>query len=260
MTAIRIVLGLCGVAAAGSATAAGYPAAPPPSGNPVYAGQSLVAADVALALGYFWFNPDRGRDTETGEVWGAARVNLPIAGGWLNEEIEVSGLTGFEKNSYETYGIYSHTYFKSPQAAAGLLLGASSIDGDRALTTGVEAVVFQAVTSFAGLIAYSWGHDGLPDFWSASGEARWYWNENSKLTGSVSFNEFNHAWKFTAGAEHRFPGTMASILGEATYYTNDQGDGWELFAGGRLFLDRRGQTLQGHDYDVPFAAARAITY
>ena len=81
-----------------------------------------------------------------------------------------------------------------------------------------------------------------------------------KLSGSVAFNEFNSAWKWTAAAEHRFTGTMMSLFGNGTYYNNSAGNGWELFGGGRVFFDRPGQTLQGHDFEMPFAAARAITF
>ncbi|HET7714618.1 MAG TPA: hypothetical protein VFK86_03240 [Bauldia sp.] len=237
-----------------------YEAAPPPSGSPVYAAEPMIAADVGLAIGYFWWDDEEdGVDSDTGEVWGSARVNIPFGAVW-NEEIELSGLAGFESDSYYTYGAFSHTYFKNPGSAAGLLLGASSIGGDGALTVGAEGAVFLPTTSFVGLLAYSWGESGLPDFWSAAAEARWYWNPNTKFTGLVSFNDYNSAWMLTAGAEHRFQGTMASIFADATYYTNDVGTGWELFAGGRLFFDKPGQTLQGHDYEVPFAAARAITF
>ncbi len=252
-----IALGACIAFGAGSAAAAdlaAYPAAPPRSGSPIYAAQSMVTGDASLALGYFSFD-----GFDTGEIWGTGRVNIPFRAG-LNEEVELSGLTGFDKNTYYTYGVYSHTYWKNRRSAAGLLLGESSLDGSAVTSVGAEAAVFLPTASLVGLLAYNWASDGVPDFWSASGEARWYWNPNTKLTGSVSYNEYNAAWKLTAGAEHRFDGTMVSLFGEGTYYTNDQGTGWEVFAGGRLMLDRPGQTLQGHDHDVPFAAARPIMY
>lgn len=263
MNRTRLALGVFAGLVATPAFAADvlvYEAAPPPSGSPVYAAQPMIAADVSLALGYFWWDDEIDRyDYDTGEVWGTARVNIPF-GGTFNEELEASGLAGFESDSYYSYGVFSHTYWKNPGAAAGLLLGASSIAGDAALTVGAEGAVFMPSATLVGLLAYSWGDDGLPDFWTASGEARWYWNPNTKFTGSVTFNDFNNAWMLSAGAEHRFAGTMASIFADANYYTNDVGDGWELFAGGRLFFDKPGQTLQGHDYEVPFAAARAITF
>jgi len=53
---------------------------------------------------------------------------------------------------------------------------------------------------------------------------------------------------------------MVSLFGEGNYYTNDQGTGWEGFAGVRIFFDRPGQSLQSHDHDIPFASARAITF
>ncbi len=45
---------------------------------------------------------------------------FPFGGGALNEELEVSGLAGFEEDSYYSYGAFSHTYWKNPAAAAGL--------------------------------------------------------------------------------------------------------------------------------------------
>ncbi len=120
MRQLRIVIGACAVLAGGPAAAADlavYPAAPPLAGSPIYSGHSMVTGDVSLALGYFSFG-----SADTGEAWGTGRVNIPFGGG-LNEQVELSGLGGFEKNSYYTYGVYSHSYWKSPQAAAGLLLG-----------------------------------------------------------------------------------------------------------------------------------------
>ncbi|MCP4383815.1 MAG: hypothetical protein GY798_20815 [Hyphomicrobiales bacterium] len=256
MRMLGIMLTACGCLSAGTVFAAElvYPAAPPPIDNPVYAQGSMVTGDVSLAFGYFSFE-----GFETGEVWGTARVNIPFSPAW-NEEIEVNGLAGFEDDAYYTYGIYSHTYAKGQQGAAGLLLGASNLAGGEALTAGVEGIVFLPTTSLVGLLAYSWGSNGQPDFWSAAGEARWYWNPNTKLTGSVAYNEFNAAWKWTAETEHRFDGTMMSLFVNGTYYNNDDGDGWEAFAGGRFLFDQPGQTLQGHDFEVPFAAGRAITF
>jgi len=252
------VLGTCACLAAGSAVAADialYPVATPPSGDPVYAPQSMVTGDVSLAIGYFEFE-----GFDTGEVWGTARVNIPFGGSGIHEEIEVNGLDGFANDAYYTYGIYSHTYAKGPNAAAGVLLGASNLAGGHAITLGAEGAVFLPSATLVGLLAYSWGSNGQPDFWSAFGEGRWYATPDTKLSASVAFNEFNTAWKWTAGAEHRFTGTKVSLFGEGTYYHNTFGDGWEVFAGGRVFFDRAGETLQGHDYEVPFAAARPITY
>jgi len=259
-----IALGVCvGLMASPvlAADALVYEAAPPPSGSPVYAAEPMIAADVALALGWFWWDDDIDRyDYDTGEVWGSGRINFPIGGGGLNEELEVSGLAGFEADSYYSYGAFSHTYWKNPAAAAGLLLGASSIAGNGALTVGAEGAVFMPSATLVGLLAYTWGDDDLSDFWTASGEARWYWNPNTRLTGTVTYNDFNDAWMLSAGGEHRIAGTMASLFADANYYTNETGHGWELFAGGRLFFDKPGQTLQGHDHEVPFAAARAISF
>lgn len=259
----RIVLGVCAGLVASPALAADvlvYEAGPPASGSPVYAAQPLIAADVGLAIGYFWWNDDIDRyDYETGEIWGTGRINIPF-GAAFNQEFEVSGLTGFKSDSYYSYGAFSHTYWKNPTAAAGVLLGASSIGGNAALTVGGEGAVFMPSGTLVGLLAYTWGDNGLPDFWTASGEARWYWNANTKLAGSVTYKDLSDAWTLTAGGEHRIAGTMASIFADATYYTDRYGEGWELFAGGRLFFDKPGQTLRGHDYDVPFAAARPITF
>ena len=221
----------------------------------------MIAADVALALGYFWWDDDIDRyDYDTGEVWGAARINFPIGGGAFNEELEVSGprrLRG--RQLLQLRRVQPHV-LEEPRRRAGLLLGASSIAGNGAWTVGAEGAVFMPSATLVGLLAYTWGDDDLPDFWTASGEGRWYWNPNTKLTGTVTYNDFNSAWMLSAGGEHRIAGTMASLFADATYYTNDTGNGWELFAGGRLFFDKPGQTLQGHDHEVPFAAARAITF
>jgi hypothetical protein len=257
-----IALGLCAGLLSGPALAADvlvYDPAPPPSGSPVYAKESLVSGDALAAIGYYWWNDRMDRyDTDVAEAWGAARLNLPIAGA-LNQEFEVSGLVGLESDSYYSYGAFSHTYLKTPGSAVGLLLGGSSLNGNGLLTVGGEGAIFLPTTTFTGLLAYNWG-DGIPDFWAAQGEARWYWNADTRISGSVGYKDLGGTWAFTAGLEHRLPGTLVSLFADGTYYTDDTGHGWELFAGGRLFLDKPGQTLQGHDHEVPFSAARAITF
>ncbi len=257
-----IAIGLCAGLFAGPAVAADmlvYEAAPPPSGSPVYAKQSLVSGDALAALGYYWWDAKTDKhDSDTGEVWGAARVNIPVVG-TLNQEFEVGGLAGFESGSYYTYSGFSHTYLKTERSAAGLLLGGSSFDGDGGFTLGAEGAVFLPTTTFLGLLAYTWA-DGFSDFWTASAEARWYWNADTRLAGTVTYNDLGSAWGLTAGLEHRLAGTPISLFGDGTYYTNDGGHGWEVFAGARLLFGKPGQTLQGHDHDVPFAATRAITF
>ena len=252
----------CAGIGAGPALAADilvYEAAPPPSGSPVYAKQSMVSGDALAAIGYFWWDDDTNRyDSDTGEAWGAARLNIPVVG-TLNQEFEVSGLAGFESDSYYTYSAFSHTYFKTERSAVGLLLGGSSFDGDGGFTLGGEGAVFLPSATFLGLLAYTWA-DGFPDFWTAATEARWYWNADTRLSGAVAYNDLNSAWALTAGLEHRLANTPISLFGDGTYSTNDNGHGWEVFAGGRLLFGKPGQTLQGHDHDVPFAASRAITF
>jgi hypothetical protein len=256
MRYLRVRLGACAILAAGPAAAADLDvyASPAATPGPAYSSPGMVAGDAGLALGYFSFD-----GASNGEIWGAGRVNIPVHVGW-SEEIELSGLTGFETDTYYTYGIYSHTYWKDEHSAVGLLLAGSNLAGGTAGTVGVEGAIFLPTTTWVGLLGYSWGGNGQPNFLSAGGEGRWYWEPNSKLTGTVSYNQFNAAWKLTAGAEHRFAGTVVSLFGEGTYYTQNLGTGWEVFAGGRIFFDQTGQTLQGHDHEVPFAAARAITF
>ena len=246
--------GLAATPAWGGADLLTYPAAPPASGSPVYAPTSMVTGDIGLAIAYVSFD-----SYDSGEFVGDARVNIPLWAGW-NEEIEVGGLAEFIDNGYTAIGAFSHTYYKNQQFAAGFVLGGSSLDDDGVFTAGVEAAAFLPTTTFLGVLAYNWGSGGTPDFWLATGEARWYWNPNTKLAGSVTYTDWNNAWMLTAGAEHRFDGTQFSLFGSGTYYTNDNDDGYELLAGGRWFFDQPGQTLQGHDHEIPFAVARDVSY
>jgi len=231
-----------------------YNAAVPASGSPVYSRQSMVTGDVALAIGYF----DFGKHGDGAFGVANGRVNIPFAGAW-NEELEVAGLADFVEDGYTAIGAFSHTYYKTPAAAAGILLGASSLDGDGALTAGVEAAVFMPSATVLGHVSYTWGDGSVEDFWTLNGEARWYWNPNTKLSGSVSWTDWDNAWMLTAAAEHLINATPISIFASASYFTSDSGDGWEVLGGARYAFGPI-QSLQGHDWDVPFAAGRIISY
>lgn len=237
-----------------------YPAAPPPSSSPVYSPTSMVTADVGLAIAYYnQDNDGTGGDYDTGEIVGDGRINIPLWAGW-NETVEIGGLAEFMDDGYTAIGAFSHTFYNNKQFAAGFVLGGSKLNDDGVFTAGVEGAAFMPSTTWVGLLAYNWGNGGIPDFWLASGEVRWYWNPNTKLSGIVSYADVNSSWMLSTGLEHRFDGTQFSLFGAASYFTYDGGNAYELLAGGRWFFDQRGQTLQGHDSEIPYAVGRAVSF
>ena len=257
-----VVAALAGVLAtpAFAADVLTYPATLPPSSSPVYAPASMVTAEIGQAIAYIsWDDDDNSFDYDSGEFVGDARVNIPLWAGW-NETVEVGGLAEFVDDGYTAIGAFSHTFYRNQQFAAGFVLGGSNLDGDGVFTAGVEGAAFLPQTTWVGLLSYNWGSGGIPDFWLASGEVRWYWNPNTKFSGIVSYADWDSAWMLTAGLERRFDGTQFSLFGSASYLTNDFGNGYELLAGGRWFFDQSGQTLQGHDSEIPFATARAVSF
>ncbi len=91
MKMVRLGLGVAAAALlaapAFAADLPAYPAAPPPSGSPVYSGTSMVTADISLALG--WAGVDNGPlQSDSFSGLAGARANIPFGGGW-NEELSV---------------------------------------------------------------------------------------------------------------------------------------------------------------------------
>jgi hypothetical protein len=230
----------------------------PEAGSPVYSNESMITGDIALAIGYFDFP---GEDGAFGVA--NARVNIPFGGGW-NEELEIAGLADFVDDGYYAVGAFSHTYYKNPGFAAGLLLGVTGLespntgDNEAAYTVGVEHAWFLPALTFLGHLSYTWFDPD--DFWTVGGEARWYLNPNTKLTGAVTWADLNSSWMLTAAAEHLLSGTNFSFFLSSSYFTNDFNDGWEVLGGIRYAFGPPVESLQRHDWNVPFAAARIISY
>jgi hypothetical protein len=241
---------------------AAYPAAPPPSGSPVYSGQSLVTADVSLALGWAGQDWTENSDSFSGFVGG--RVNIPFGGGW-NEELEANGGWLWNGDS-SAVGVFSHTYYKNQGWAGGLLLGYSWVDpGGNSSgigTVGVEGIVFMPSASVLGKVAWNGGGSGdfgMSDFWNIGVEGRNYFEPNTKLTGAVDYYSIDpNAWQFTAALEHRWAGSPFSAFVSGTYVTAGDNNQWGLLVGARFAFDQPGSTLQSHDYEIPFAASPAF--
>ena len=233
-----------------------YPAAPPPAASPIYSPASLVTGDIALSFG--WFDPDEG--DSSAEFVGNGRVNFPFWNGW-NETLELGGLAEFSGAKYDAVGGYSHTFYRTAPGALGIVLGGASLDGDASFTAGIEGALFLPAVTLEGQTSYTWA-DNIDDFWTISGEARWYFEPNSKLSGTATFftSSDDNGWMLTAAAEHRFAGTMFGLFANASWFTFDNGgDAWEALGGLHLFFDG-GNTLQGHDNQIPFSTARTISF
>jgi hypothetical protein len=244
---------------------AAYPAAPPPSGSPVYSGQSLMTADVSLALG--WAGHDGDFDDDSFSGFAGGRVNIPFGGGW-NEELEANGGWLWDGNG-SVAGVFSHTYYKNQAWAAGLLLGYGWLDpfdsgGTGIATVGVEGIVFMPNASVLGKVAWNGGGSGaIDDFVNVGLEGRYYFEPNTKLTGAIDYySTDDNAWQFTAALEHRWSGTPFSAFVSGTYVTADSGssnnNSWGLLVGARFAFDQPGSTLQSHDYEIPFASSPAF--
>lgn len=226
----------------------------PGSGSPLYASQSIIGGDVALALG--WYDPDKGK--KVGEGLANVRINFPVNELW-NAQVELSGLATFKKDGWDGFAAFGHAYYKDPQFAAGAFVGGESVTGGSGVTVGAETALFMPTTTVVGNVSHTWA-DGFADFWTATGELRWYWNANTKLTGLIGYwNGDGDGWAFGAGVEHLIAGTNLSLFGNAYYYTNG-GDAWEVIGGARYAFGRDGGTLQQHDWDRPFSAAAVLAY
>ncbi len=256
---MRKILGVAAFAlAVGPAMAAdlpaAYPAAPPPSGSPVYSSSSLITGDVTLALGWTGSDSKANGDSFSGLVGG--RVNIPFGNGW-NEELEASGLWGFDNNSHVA-GVFSHTYYKNQGWASGFVLGATGSDlfssSSTVYTAGVEGVVFMPNVSVVGKLTYNWA-DSAPDFWSISTEGRYYFDPNTKVTGALAYSNEGSSdnWLFSAALEHRWTATPFSTFASLAYMPSSGPDRWAALVGFRYLFDQPNGTLQSHDFEVPFS-------
>jgi hypothetical protein len=267
MQMVRLGLGLAAaVMVAAPAFAAdlpaAYPAAPPPSGSPVYSGQSLVTADVSLALGWSGVSGN-GLDSDSFAGFAGGRVNIPFGGAW-NEELEIAGGGLFNGDAWQT-GVFSHTYYKNQSWAAGLLLGyswsgMSGADTVSVGTAGVEGIVFLPNASVLGKIAWVGGGDAPDDGINVGLGGRYYFEPNTKLTGTIDyFSDGDDSWLFTAGLEHRWSGTPFSAFVTGSYETASSApDTWGLMIGARFAFDQPGSTLQSHDYEIPFTGTPGL--
>lgn len=258
---VRLGLGLAAaVLVAAPAFAADLPAAPPPSGSPIYSPAPMVTADISLAIGWAGHDWTVNDDSATGFVGG--RVNIPFGGGW-NEELEANGAWMFNGDG-SAAGIFSHTYYKNQGWAGGLLLGYSWIDpgsnSSGIATVGVEGIVFMPHGSVLGKVAWNGGGSGaIDDFVNVGVEGRYYFTANTKLTGAIDYYSTSpDAWQFTASLEQRWAGTPFSTFISGTYVTANSNNMWGLLVGARFAFDQPGSTLQSHDYEIPFAASPAF--
>ena len=261
-----MILGGLASLVAAPALAASYPAAPPPATSPFYSATSMVSGDISLGLG--WNDTNGNGDDGNGVFIGNGRINFPFWNGW-NETLELGGFASFNSHFHDVHnsavGGFSHTFYKTPGGAAGLVLGGSGVNGHGSFTAGVEGAVFLPSASLVGQTNYTWTDSNFPDFWIIAGEGRWYLTPNDKLAGLVSYGTGggNSAWKLTANGEHRFAGSWLGLFAQASWFAWDQNhstDGWEAVGGVHLYFDRPGETLQQHDNDIPFSTPAALPF
>jgi hypothetical protein len=263
---VRLGLGLAAAALAAvpafaADLPAAYPAAPPPSGSPVYSGQSLVTADVSLGLGWSGVSGN-GLDSDSFAGFAGGRVNIPFGGGW-NEELEAVGGGMFNGDSWEI-GTFSHTYYKNQSWAAGLLLGWGWADRGSGTvdvgTAGVEGIVFLPNASVLGKIAWVGGGDAPEDGVDVGIGGRYYFEPNTKLSGTIDYlSPGDGTWAFTAGLEHRWAGTPFSAFVTGSYETVSAApDTWGVMVGIRFAFDQPGSTLQSHDFEIPFTGSSRL--
>jgi hypothetical protein len=228
------------------------PAAPPPSGSPLYNGTPLVAGDVSLAFGY----ADAAPGLDGAVLVGTGVVNVPLWAGW-NEDLEIAEVIG---DSRTDYGVFGHTYFKTPRYAVGFVAGATKANGSgydgTVVTVGGETAVFLPTATLAGQFLYSWGSGDTPDSWSIGGEARWYMDPDTRLSGRLAWRGSDGDLLASAVAEHRFSGSMFTAFAAASYCSCTA---WDIVLGTRLIFSPAAPTLQDHDYRVPFAVGRPVS-
>jgi hypothetical protein len=245
----RLGVALIGVVVSTPVFAAGpYPAAPPPSGSPFY-GQSSIVGDAGVALGWL-SGPDSGMAAAN------ARVNVPWASGW-NEEVETAGV--FEFKGVTAAGVFTHSYFKTQEWAAGTEVGVGELNGQGVVPVGIEGVVFLPNAAISGQAVYNPNISkfrSFPDFWTVSLTGSYYFEPNTKLAGTIFWSNIfsNDLWVPQVTLEHRWAGTPFSTYLTALFPNSSTIGNWIVAGGVSVSFDQPNGTLHSHDYEVPFSS------
>ena len=225
----------------------------PANDSPLYRSDSLVTGDVSLAFGYA---KGAGRSTfEGGALVGGGVVHLPLWAGW-NADAEIAEIVGTARTDYGGFG---HVYLRTPKYALGFVVGATEANGSAydgaAVTVGLETAAFFPEATVSVQILRSWGQGNAKDSWSLGGEARFYLDPNTKVSGRLAYQSGNPAWLFGVAGEHRLPGSRFSFFATTSYCSCLT---WSAVAGARLIFGPGGGTLQDYDQLVPFTVGRPL--
>jgi hypothetical protein len=111
-----------------------------------------------------------------------------------------------------------HAFHKGDGWLAGGFAGATKIDDDTAWAVGVEGQKELTNVTLAGTLAYGTVDDVDVDLWSARGEARYFINDNFRLSGGLGFAKADFAggdtdmWSAGVGGEYKFASNPISLF------------------------------------------------
>jgi hypothetical protein len=254
----KLLMTVSALAFATPAFAADFNTYVPPSGDPIYSPQPMVVGHLELGIGIL-SSDDFGIGEDLGAFVGAGRANIPFSGGAWNIELEAGGGALFDDGeSISSIGAAGHVWTKLNGAAIGVFGAVNFPTGATVYTLGLEGEAYLGNVTLGADADYNWV-DGLGDgeFWSVSGWADFYFTPDFRLGGELAYlsGDVPDTWSAALDAEYRFSGSPFSLWAEGKYTSIEAGpdaDIWAGLVGFRVFMDGAGETLQGHDRQVPW--------
>jgi opacity protein-like surface antigen len=227
----------------------------PPISDPVYKPTPMVVGHLMLGVGFISLDDFSGpfSDDSLGVFVGAGRANINL-GGSLNFQLETGGFALFnDGSSYSSIGVAGHLWTKLNSAAVGVYGGVNWPTGGSIYTLGLEGEVYLGNFTLGGDIDYNWTDPGGGDYWSTSVWADAYLNPNWRLGGEFEYySNGGDIWTAAVDTEYRFGGPISGWAKVAYADGSGGGDGiWSGLLGVRVFMDG-GDTLIGHDRNVPW--------
>ena len=190
---------------------------------------------------------------------GSGNWGLQLDGSWTNVDPDHGDNTNLFAGT-------AHVFYRNDTNAIGGAVGAVHDDNFSTTTWGValQDDYYFSNTTVGANVVYAKNDDDDVDFWGVEGHARYFFQDNLSLEGSVGFGsvDFNpgndDAWEAGLNAEYQFASAPVSIFGGVNYLHLDSSPDFHSTAaqvgvrwnfGGQTLKDRdrSGASLKGID-------------
>lgn len=227
---------------------------PPPQGDAIYSGHSMVTGDVSFAGGFYSGNGTTLFGT------GGGRAVLDMPSGWMFMlEVSASSANG------DLMG-YGHVYKRMPGAAVGVYGGVGVFRGLGSITVGVEGT--KDLTPHFGIggdLAYLRRTATSTGFGLANFNAYYWLSPYTRIRGDVDWfggTSATSGWGMSGSIAHQFNG--GPLIGEATAGISRIGtattDTYYVLVGTTVLFDAPGATLRQHEERGNWRAGLRLRY